>query len=510
MNIVPPVTMPNLVVQAPSQPALLTREERQQDLLMHQMVRATVQEGGQEKALLQFGERKLWVESRVPLRAGERLSLQVIETHPTLKLRILDTGLLERLGRSLHLLGSRLDVSALAAGLLRNAAPQGAGPSAEPLVLNLQSLVAGLKGEGDKPLSAAQLQALSGRLGLALERQLLAGQAPQASASLKNALLLARVQLDGREAAFSRHLQPLLEAVVQLPQSLGAPGNAGLPPGLGEGARQVVEALLGLARLQSGPESGAAVERLAHLLGQGLERHLGAFSAPDAEALSRLRQVLAELAPLSFNPAAEAAVIVRLDGVQRDLLASLLRLIQREPRRHQGAEGEGLMRRLAAGLEKELLAGLRQGLERNAEALQHLEFWQMCRARMAEIGADFLPLPLGFLDQGYLLARRHDAAREQQDAADQQAWSLSLYLELEGLGRLQIDCLYQEKGLFVRFACRDGQIAAFLAEGREDLTQALGAELLRSATFSGDAETPEKALIRSLIPTETRIVNARV
>ncbi|SDL65617.1 hypothetical protein SAMN05660860_00935 [Geoalkalibacter ferrihydriticus] len=511
MNIVPALTLPNVVVHAASQPAQLTREERQNALLMHQMVRATVEEGGQEKALLQFGERKLWVESRVPLRAGEQLSLQVIETHPELKLRILDTGLLERLGRSLHMLGSRLDVGALAAALLRMAPQAGDGAGEKALAQNLQSLADGLRGQTAVPFSTAQLQALSGQLGLALERQLIAGQGGQAAASLKNALLANGSLLGQRQNELSRQLQPLLAALSLVPQALATPSAE--PPqflSLSEGGRQIAEALLGMARLPPGQEGRGQAESLARLLGQGFERYLAAFPAETADALARLRQVFAELPALVLNPAAEAAVVSRLDPVQRDLLASLLRLIQREPRRHVGGEGETLMRRLAAGLEKELLAGLQQGREKNADALQHLEFWQMCRARMAEIGADFLPLPLGFLEQGYLLARRHGGQDDTEAGPTKQACSLSLFLELEGLGSLQVHCLHQEDGLYLRFSCQNAQVAEFLAGGRDELTQALGESLLRAVTFADDAEAPGPALIRCLMPAETRIVNARV
>lgn len=499
MNIVPPVSQPNLVVHAVSQPAQLSREERQQDLLLHQMIRATVEEGGQEKALLQFGERKLWVESRVPLRAGERLSLQVIETHPELKLRILDSGLLERLGRSLHLLGNRLDVARLAAAL-------GQAATARPDTA-LNQLAAHLGRDGATPLPGDSLKALAGQLGLALERQLLSGLPQQARDSLKNALLDVQGQLRQRQVELRAHLQPLATELARFPQLLAA----GQAPGveLGNGGRQVVDALLMLARLQ--PTAGQAETAApAALLGEGLGRLLAPFVEDTRDALARVAQVLAELPALAANPAAEAAVARELDGPQRDLLATLLRLIRRDASRLAGSEGPALAGKFAAALEKEALGGLRQALEKSGEALQQLELWQMCRARLAEIGVDFLPLPLAFLEQGYLVARRQGGEPDRGGEGEQGSHSLTLFLELEGLGPLQIDCLYQGGGLYLRFFCRDRQVAGFLAGGRDELARALGEETLRGAAFAAGAEEPAQALIRRLIPPMTSIVNARV
>ncbi|WP_305046388.1 hypothetical protein [Geoalkalibacter sp.] len=501
MNIVPPVTQPNLVVHALSQPAQLTREERRQDLLLHQMIRATVEEGGQEKALLQFGERKLWVESRVPLRAGERLNLQVIETHPELKLRILDSGLLERLGRSLHLLGNRLDVARLAAAL-------GSASAGKPEAV-LAQLADHLGRDGAKPLPSGALSSLAAQLGLALERQLLSGQAPQAQGSLKSTLLELQGQLLRQQGELKAHLQPLFAELARLPRLL-ATGAGASAAALGEGGGQVVDALLTLARLQPAAAGQAEATAALKVLEQGLAKVLAPFAEDTAEALARVRQVLAELPALLLNPAAEATLVRQFDAGQGELLATLLRLMRREPQRLLGTEGEALAGKLAALLEKEALGGLSRALDKSGDALQHLELWQMCRARLGEIGVDFLPLPLSFLEQGYLVARRQGEASDQGAQSARAAHSLTLFLELEGLGPLQIDCLYQDAGLYLRFFCRDREVAGFLAGGREELAQALGEDTLRGAAFAAGAEEPAQALIRRLIPPTASIVNARV
>ncbi|WP_305042335.1 hypothetical protein, partial [Geoalkalibacter sp.] len=114
------------------------------------------------------------------------------------------------------------------------------------------------------------------------------------------------------------------------------------------------------------------------------------------------------------------------------------------------------------------------------------------------------------LEQGFLVARRQGGEPDQGEAGAATSHSLTLFLELQGLGPLQIDCLHQDGGLYLRFFCRDRQVAGFLAGGRDELAQALGEERLRGATFAAGAEEPAQALIRRLIPPMTSILSARV
>lgn len=509
MNIVPPITMPTTTVQAVSQPVLLSREERQQDLLLHQMIRASVEEGGQDKALLHFGDRKLWVESRVPLRSGDQLNLQVIETQPQLKLRILDSGLLERLGRSLHLLGHRLDVSSLAQSLLKPLSATPAPADQTTIRQALAELLGTLQHAGNQPPAAQQLQNLSALLGLGLERQLLSDLPQQAIASLKNAVLELSAQLQQTRSALTEHLTPLFRALETLGQTTGV-GSVLPPASQHEPVRQFIDNLLALVRLHGVPDKNPNAPALVKQLGEALTRHLQPFAEHTRENLARLQQVLVQLPALLAQPAGEAAAMAHLDPLQRDLLNVMLRLFRGGAERLSQPEGQILLKRLAGGLEKELFAGLNRALDKNADALSHLELWQMCRARMGEIGVDFVPLPFDFLEHGYLLGRRRGHPESSDATAAEADYSLTLFLELEGLGPLQIDCLYQEQGLYLKFACRDAPTAHFLSGGREELLAALGGEVLHSASFAAAAETPAQALIRKLIPAQTSLISARV
>jgi hypothetical protein len=345
MNIVPPVSLPQIVVHPASQPTHLSGEERRNDLLMHQMIRATVQEGGQEKALLQFGDRSLWVQSKVALRAGEQLNLQVVETHPELKLRILDSGLLERLGRSLYLLSDKPDMAALTRDLAART-----GPAPESRTANLQGLLNSLTrspetaasgSAGSAPQIAHDLSLLARRLGLGYERQILSGQADQSAASLKNAVLEHLGRMDQSMRTVEIGVRPLQQALAQLPQLMSEKADAAARlAALPQEVKAVLEPLLALARANP---SGLGREQVTPLLtsfGQALQAWVSEEAAGSGAIEQKLRGVADSFATAVGNGAAFEARALSLDGGLKDLLTTLLRLVRGTPRQLAGAEGE--------------------------------------------------------------------------------------------------------------------------------------------------------------------------
>jgi len=57
-----------------------SREERQYQLPLNQIVRATVSEGGFDRAMLEMANRRIPVETKVPLQTGQKLDLLVVTT----------------------------------------------------------------------------------------------------------------------------------------------------------------------------------------------------------------------------------------------------------------------------------------------------------------------------------------------------------------------------------------------------------------------------------------------
>jgi hypothetical protein len=166
-----------------------------------------------------------------------------------------------------------------------------------------------------------------------------------------------------------------------------------------------------------------------------------------------------------------------------------------------------------ANLKSLLLATDRSGANHQAETteqteqlLQKLELFQLCNLRLARQGASLLPLPLPFLDNGYLVAER-DASSDQEQ---QPVKKVSLYLSLQGLGDLRIDLLQESEGLFVRFTCDNGDKTSFLAEQEPELQTMLTALPLCGASYGSDQGALQTDLIRRILTEGDELLDARV
>ncbi len=147
-----------------------------------------------------------------------------------------------------------------------------------------------------------------------------------------------------------------------------------------------------------------------------------------------------------------------------------------------------------------------EAAEQTEQLLQKLELFQLCNLRLARQGASLLPLPLPFLDNGYLVAERDTASDQEQ----QPTRKISLYLSLQGLGDLRIDLLQETEGLFVRFTCDSGDKTRFLAEQEPELHTMLTALPLCGATYGNDQGPLQTDLIRRILADGDELLDARV
>lgn len=326
----------------PSSPYAGTREERQhQELQLHQIIRATVAEGGQDRVLLEMGQQKVPAQTSVPLKAGQSLELQVVALSPQLQLQVVTDPLTARLGQLLPLLGGKWEFLPPLRGLL--SATGAAGDELSPASREALQVWLGLQGEVVEKQEPQALRQLLLRLGLDLEA------------------LLAR-----RE-------------------------------GTGEGTLK-----------------GALLEVLARAGGEGREHA--------------------------------------------------------------------------------------------AQLVQTLELFQLAQVRLDQQGALLLPLPLPFLDQGFLVA---EGGGEGVDG-EVEPQRLSLHLALQGLGDLRVDFYHSEDGLLLRFACEGREQADFMAGFQGELRQALEQLPLSGLSFTNGVESPDKALIRRLLPEGRSVLDTRV
>ncbi len=153
----------------------------------YQTVRATVEEGGRDIVTLKIDGRQLTANTKVPLRSGQSLNLQVVATSPGLLLRIVEDAELKYLFRGLHFLGQKIDLSSLLEKM-RAGFEKESGEHARETMDRLWSWSRFL-GSDSRQLTGADLSRLWKGLGLDLEALLAKGETQEAATSLKSALL---------------------------------------------------------------------------------------------------------------------------------------------------------------------------------------------------------------------------------------------------------------------------------------------------------------------------------
>jgi hypothetical protein len=137
--------------------------------------------------------------------------------------------------------------------------------------------------------------------------------------------------------------------------------------------------------------------------------------------------------------------------------------------------------------------------ESTAKILTTLELFQLAQLRAGTDTHLIFPIPLPFVEQGYLVVER-EAQDSESGSRDPSESRFSLHLTMSDLGNLRIDFLHNAEGLFIRFAADSQEKADFLTEHSDDLKSAIGDIPLVSLSFTGGAPDPISDLIRQLVP----------
>ena len=146
--------------------------------------------------------------------------------------------------------------------------------------------------------------------------------------------------------------------------------------------------------------------------------------------------------------------------------------------------------------------------ETTQKILSTLELFQLTQLQVANDAQLILPLPLPFIEQGYLVIDQGEKDGETNDTGGSEN-RFSLHLTVSALGNLQIDFLQNLEGLFIRFKAENQEIADFIATFSPDLKQALTDIPLINVSFAGDAPDPIQDLVRHLVPAGSRILDTK-
>ncbi len=453
-GIITPLSTPSpLVGSTPSQGRGWS--QTQQLLALGQLFKAVVVEakdGG--NFTLDIGGSRLTATSSAPLAQGQALQLQVVKTEPFIELKIVNDNAASPpfAGRSLTLLGKNLDLSPLMQTIrqLDPAVLQSLTPATRKVLENFSALQQNFVGNKDV---GATVKQLVDHLGPNLEHFTVKGDQTGATQTLKAALLELVQNSGGFEkntlntGAFSgKGIEP-----APLLQSAGQFSPTVLAS-LDPVTRNVFESFFATQQsILGGKDGGAALKELIGRLGLNLEHLLARGDK---------------------------------DGAAQTLKAALLDLAHTFAGSEKIAEGTG---RLISALELFQLTQVHSGTDNNY----------------------ILPLPLPFVEQGYLLIER-DGRDSESGGQDPAGKRFSLHLTMSDLGNLRIDFLRNAEGLFIRFAADSKEKAEFLAGFEDELQSSITTAPLIGLSFSGGAPDPISDLIRRLVPEGRSILDTKV
>lgn len=529
MTIVNPLASSNLVVQANM--ATGRPEERQLDLRVEQIVQATVVEGGLDKATLELNQQRFPVQTDRQLQTGQQLKLQVLTITPDLSFKLLAESVEQRLAALLPLMTRSFDWHGLLTQL-----KQGAPMRSQPLQQAIEQLSQILRPPAELPQhelmevavalgqlrrseplftgpNAPELSRVFDRVMTTFSRRIDSFELPQqlklmALQIRQHPELMKQLAATGQEqidTLLARIETPPLLLTPQQTRPLAAELKAllshsrVLPQALDVSAQK----LQTLMAQDQAPAAAEEFELSPALLGQlqelGEQLEVAAKSGTSwpQELEQSVRQVLETLRPLMTPPD------ILEHGAQLGLLGQLF--------------GLNLEAELLRGRTREALSGLKLALlgdreplgNKGEEALHRLELFQVCRARLADQNQLFVPLPLAFLDEGFLLVeadRRDGGQRKPGDDVTR----MSLHLRLSALGNLRIDMLAEPSGMLLRVACEDQVRAAYLQAQSERLQTRLQGLPVRGISFTAGAISPARELLQRIVPEARGMLDARV
>jgi len=146
--------------------------------------------------------------------------------------------------------------------------------------------------------------------------------------------------------------------------------------------------------------------------------------------------------------------------------------------------------------------------ETTNKLLGTIELYQLAQLRLSNDNLLIFPLPLPFLNHGYLLVDKDSIQNTDNVEIEQQRFSL--HLNLEPLGNIEISFLNNTEGLFIRFLCETNEKSSFASSHQEDLKKHISSDSIIGLSFGIGAGDPVQALIQQLIPNGKTMLDTKV
>ncbi len=146
--------------------------------------------------------------------------------------------------------------------------------------------------------------------------------------------------------------------------------------------------------------------------------------------------------------------------------------------------------------------------ETTSRLLEALELYQLGQLQLTTDNLLIFPLPLPFLDNGYLLVEKNQD--EQGAGEDSSSIHYSIHLSLEPIGNLEISFFQTLDGLYLTLSCESDDTKDFLHENQDLLKEMLLTTELLSVSFNTNAGDPTNDLIKKLVPTGETMLDTKI
>lgn len=482
MKVIAPVQPTTTVAVVASETVTLGRSGIPANLQVGQILRATVLDSPNRGQVLLAvdgnSNNRLLAESNLSLQPGQTLSLRLIANEPRTLFSIANsqTTPQQLLGKTITVLptettavgrpGINTGASAQTSTTIALAAVETTVLGRPGTALNLETGQTLRATVLDLPARGQAMLALDGNGGqrLLVESNLplqpgqtlslrLVANEPRMLFSIADNVTTAP-QLLGKNVAVADKALNVTTLFTQLKQT-----DLPLLPRLSPGSQQILLNYLHWQQAQlDGPKGGQALRQMIEHLGLNLERSLTEGS--------------------------------RMEAAKTSLKAALLETSQ-QLGQIEGAKGAA------------------QAKSQVTSMLSAIEMFQLAQAQLATGKEQVYPLPLPFLETGYLQV--DDDGGHGEDGKDEKMPAkFSLFLSLTEFGFLRIDFVTTPEGLGLRFRADSQEKADFAAGFTDDLRQAINnvSDLpVISLSFTADAQDPVKELLLKMLPDNSGLLN---
>lgn len=155
-----------------------------------------------------------------------------------------------------------------------------------------------------------------------------------------------------------------------------------------------------------------------------------------------------------------------------------------------------------------LFKGAGELAESTNRLINTLELYQLAQLQLEKDDTFIFPLPVPFLEKGYLIIDGYGSKKHNESEEEQQ--SFSLHLALEGLGSLKIDIVKMEEGIYLRFVSADQEKLNFIEQFKDDLLLNTVDTTILGVTFVKEQIDPAADLLKRLLPDGESIVNTKI